>query len=129
MGDILASLTDPSLQSFRKSLATQQISKSKAVGQKLDPPLARPIKERLERQAAYEETKTEISKWQPIVKANREAEHLQFPMNEPPKQSKQTIASLAGTFEVPLPPIHANKAHYFPREESGRFITPVGHPV
>lgn len=100
MSDILASLTDPSLQSFRKSLAAQQSSKSKSIGQKLDVPLARPIKERLERQAAYEETKNEVSKWQSIVKANREADHLQFPMNEPEKQTKQTSASLAGTFEV-----------------------------
>jgi U3 small nucleolar RNA-associated protein 14 len=72
MNDILSSLTDPSLQSFRKSLASQQTSKSKSVGQKLSAPLARPLQERLERQAAYEETKTEITKWQPLVKANRE---------------------------------------------------------
>lgn len=72
MTDILSSLTDPSLQSFRKSLATQQNSKSKSIGQKLSVPLARPIQARLERQAAYEEIKTEVSKWQPLVKANRE---------------------------------------------------------
>ena len=76
MNDILASLTDPSLQSFRKSLASQQTSKSKSVGQKLSAPLARPLQERLERQAAYEETKAEITKWQPLVKANREVTHL-----------------------------------------------------
>jgi U3 small nucleolar RNA-associated protein 14 len=72
MTDILASLTDPSLQSFRKSLAAQQTSKSKNVGQKLSAPLARPLQAKLERQAAYEETKTEITKWQATVKANRE---------------------------------------------------------
>jgi U3 small nucleolar RNA-associated protein 14 len=76
MNDILASLTDPSLQSFRKSLATQQTSKSKSVGQKLSAPLARPLQEKLERQAAYEETKTEITKWQATVKANREVPHF-----------------------------------------------------
>jgi len=70
--DILASLTDPSLQSLRKSLAAQQTSKSKSASKKLSAPLAKPIQERLERQAAYEETKNEISKWQNIVKANRE---------------------------------------------------------
>jgi U3 small nucleolar RNA-associated protein 14 len=72
MTDILASLTDPSLQSFRKSLSAQQTSKSKSVGQTLSAPLARPIQEKLERKAAYQETKTEISKWQATVKANRE---------------------------------------------------------
>jgi len=76
MNDILTSLTDPSLQSFRKSLAAQQTSKSKSVGQKLSAPLARPLQEKLERQAAYEETKTEITKWQATVKANREVPHF-----------------------------------------------------
>ena len=68
----MASLTDPSLQSFRKSLAAQQSSKSKSIGQKLSVPLARPLQEKLEREAAYEETKNDISKWQATVKANRE---------------------------------------------------------
>jgi U3 small nucleolar RNA-associated protein 14 len=72
MADILASLTDPSLQSFRKSLAAQQASKSKATAQKLEAPLARPLQAKLEREAAYEVTKAEISKWQATVKANRE---------------------------------------------------------
>src|SRR5271154_1563691 len=72
MDDILASLTDPTLQTFRKSLAAQQTSKSKKVGQKLSVPLARPLQQKLEREAAYDETKAEISKWQPLVKANRE---------------------------------------------------------
>jgi U3 small nucleolar RNA-associated protein 14 len=101
MADIVASLTDPSLQTFRKSLATQQTKTSKT--QKLAPPLARPIKDKLERKAAYEEAKTEITKWQPIVKANREADHLHFPMNQPAKSSKHSTAMLAGTFEPSAP--------------------------
>ena len=72
MDDILSSLTDPTLQTFRKSLAAQQTSKSKKIGQKLSVPLARPLQQKLEREAAFEETKAEISKWQPLVKANRE---------------------------------------------------------
>jgi len=72
LDDIVASLTDPSLQSFRKTLASQQKKSSKTTGEKLAVPLAKPIKDKLERQAAYEEAKTEITKWQPIVKANRE---------------------------------------------------------
>ena len=72
MDDILSSLTDPTLQTFRKSLAAQQTSKSKKIGQKLSVPLARPLQQKLEREAAFDETKAEISKWQPLVKANRE---------------------------------------------------------
>ena len=72
MNDILSSLTDPSLQSLRKSLEARQSSKSKSAAKKLSAPLAKPLQKKLERQAAYEETKTEITKWQPLVKANRE---------------------------------------------------------
>jgi U3 small nucleolar RNA-associated protein 14 len=73
MNDILSSLTDPTLQSLRKSLEAQrQSTASKAAGQKLTAPLAKNIQKKLERQAAYEETKAEITKWQPTVKARRE---------------------------------------------------------
>ena len=77
MSDILSSLTDPSLQSFRKSLSAQQSNKAKHGAEKLSVPLARPIQQRLERQAAYEESKNEVTKWQPLVKANREV-HVSF---------------------------------------------------
>jgi U3 small nucleolar RNA-associated protein 14 len=70
--DILDSLTDPGLQSLRKSLAIQNKSNSKSSARKLSAPLAKPLQEKLEREAAYEETKKEISKWQPFVKSNRE---------------------------------------------------------
>lgn len=80
MNDIVASLTDPSLQSFRKALASQQTKSSKTTGTKLAAPVAKPIKDKLEREAAYEEAKTEISKWQPIVKSNRE---VHFPFLRP----------------------------------------------
>ena len=101
MADIVASLTDPSLQAFRKSLATRQTKKSKT--QKFAPPLPRPVKDKLERKAAYEEAKTEITKWQPVVKANREAGHLHFPINQHAKSSKHSTATLAGTFEPSAP--------------------------
>ncbi|GAX85472.1 hypothetical protein CEUSTIGMA_g12888.t1 [Chlamydomonas eustigma] len=41
-------------------------------------PLPRLIKERQERKAGYEDTKEEVTKWQSIVKANREAPTLVF---------------------------------------------------
>ena len=72
MNDILSSLTDPSLQTLRKSLQARQSGKSKTAAKILSAPLAKPLQKRLERQAAYEETKTEITKWQPLIKANRE---------------------------------------------------------
>jgi U3 small nucleolar RNA-associated protein 14 len=71
MNDILSSLTDPTLQSLRKSLEAQRQSTA-SKGQKLSAPIAKNLQKKLERQAAYEETKAEITKWQPIVKARRE---------------------------------------------------------
>jgi U3 small nucleolar RNA-associated protein 14 len=41
-------------------------------------PLPRVIKERQERKAGYEDTKEEVTKWQSIVKANREAPTVVF---------------------------------------------------
>ncbi|CAG8467183.1 1318_t:CDS:2 [Acaulospora colombiana] len=65
-------------------------------------PLSAPLPQRtlnkLNRQAAYDETKKDISKWEPIVKHNREAEHLVFPLNPNP-QHQPTNNTLAGTFQ------------------------------
>ncbi|CAJ0840002.1 22549_t:CDS:2 [Entrophospora sp. SA101] len=64
----------------------------------LPPPLPKRLKDRLNRQAAYEETKKEISKWEPIVKQNRIADHLVFPIDAIP-QHRPTNSLLAGTFK------------------------------
>jgi U3 small nucleolar RNA-associated protein 14 len=45
-------------------------------------PLALRSQERLNREVAYDESKKSISKWIPLVKKNREADQLLFPMNE-----------------------------------------------
>ncbi|RIB28022.1 Utp14 protein [Gigaspora rosea] len=49
------------------------------------------IQNRLNRQVAYEETKNDISKWEPIVRQNREPDHLKLPMN-PILEHTPTIA-------------------------------------
>ncbi|KAJ3046003.1 hypothetical protein HDV00_003751 [Rhizophlyctis rosea] len=46
-------------------------------------PLPKRVQDRHEREAAYQQTKKEVSKWEPIVKKNREADHLNFAANEP----------------------------------------------
>lgn len=62
-------------------------------------PLAPRIQDRLERKAAKAETETSVSKWVPIVKKNREADTLIFPMNEPLVENLSSGA-LVGKFEV-----------------------------
>ncbi|CAG8523271.1 11690_t:CDS:2 [Funneliformis mosseae] len=64
----------------------------------LPAPLPTRIQDKLNRQAAYEETKKDITKWEPIVKQNREADHLKFPMNDQPSHNP-TNNVLAATFQ------------------------------
>ncbi|KAG0345146.1 hypothetical protein BG004_003929 [Podila humilis] len=62
-------------------------------------PLPKIVQDRLNRSAAYEETKKEVSKWLPIVQQNRQAEHLAFPLNAPPPATL-TNAALASNFDA-----------------------------
>jgi U3 small nucleolar RNA-associated protein 14 len=61
--------------------------------------MAKPAKERINRSAAFEEAKDDISKWTGVVKRNREAEHLSFPMNAP-QAPAHSNASLTVKFKV-----------------------------
>lgn len=60
-------------------------------------PLPIRSQERISRTVAYEESKKSIAKWIPLVKKNREADHLQFPMDEPAPQNL-TSGSLVQKF-------------------------------
>lgn len=71
------------LSDVRKTL--QDLEKGGRKGkhqQPLSAPLSKRMQDRIDREAAYEETKAEVTKWQPTIKKNREADHLVFPMNE-----------------------------------------------
>ena len=47
----------------------------------LDEPLKKPVQDKINRQVAYKMSSIDISKWAPIVKANREADNLKFPLD------------------------------------------------
>ncbi|XP_062604678.1 uncharacterized protein LOC134266461 [Saccostrea cucullata] len=56
---------------------------NKVQNQKVVPvPLPKHQKEKIERGVAYSKTAKEISKWDPVVRSNREAEQLQFPLQK-----------------------------------------------
>ena len=62
-------------------------------------PLPRVVSERIERKAAYETTKADIAKWQPIVKENREKPTLNFVGVERNKMHrKKSLASINTDF-------------------------------
>ncbi|ORZ12308.1 small-subunit processome [Absidia repens] len=78
--------------------AVKAMSDNTAKQAALSAPLPQRIQDRMERQAAYTEAKKEVSRWEPTVKENREAEHLSFPMQQSVTDHKVTSAALASKF-------------------------------
>lgn len=60
-------------------------------------PLPKTDQERLERKAAYEQSKKDITKWEPVVKRNREASTLYF--DEDVDLGFSTIGAIASGFK------------------------------
>ncbi|KAI8906390.1 small-subunit processome [Gorgonomyces haynaldii] len=64
---------------------------------RVDVPLPMRQQEKMSREVAYDESKKMISRWTNLVKKNREADQLAFPMNEPAPQVLSSGA-LVGKF-------------------------------
>ncbi|KAK9471105.1 small-subunit processome [Dipodascopsis tothii] len=88
LADMLSSVSSAQLRSSVDELKTIQEKKKVQVVKGRQ---GRRIEKRIDRQAAYEISKEEVSKWKDTVKANREAEHLVFPINPEPTLSKPTV--------------------------------------
>ncbi|KAF9578142.1 hypothetical protein BGW38_006215, partial [Lunasporangiospora selenospora] len=83
--------------SLKKNVqALEGLSRGKAVDT-LAAPLPKIVQDRLNREAAYDTTKKQVSKWLPIIQENRKSEHLAFPMNQPVPETV-TNMSMAGKF-------------------------------
>ncbi|ANB10978.1 Utp14p [Sugiyamaella lignohabitans] len=82
LSDLTAGVTTEKKQDSGLKLLENNSKQTLAV------PLAKRIQQKNDRKAAYELTKEEVSKWEETVKKNREAEHLQFPINPAPQVSK-----------------------------------------
>ena len=76
------------------------------IGTNAPAPLAVPapkrIRERASRGAAYDLAKDEISKWSETVTQNRQAEHLQFPLQEPQVQEATPFSAPSKAMENSL---------------------------
>lgn len=99
--DLLPYIKDPRQ---RQSLKTLQNNDTKGyetyksgIPGKVAPPLAKRQQDRLDRSAAYDETKKELSKWIETVKENRRAEHLSFPLEDPAAAGVLNKTQLAPT--------------------------------
>ncbi|GJE97818.1 Utp14 domain-containing protein [Phanerochaete sordida] len=98
LDDLLAPLDSSSstLQSLKKSVKVLASSSSKA--KTLSAPLAHRAQERLDREAAYEQTKEEIDKWSATMRRIKDAEHLSFPL-QAEGTSKVSNLELAAKFK------------------------------
>lgn len=86
ISDMIPSVTDPALRKSLKILADNDpkpTSKRGGILKKLDVPLPKRQQDRLDRAAAYEQSKETLNRWIDTVKHNRRAEHLSFPLKDP----------------------------------------------
>ncbi|KAI8092752.1 small-subunit processome [Halteromyces radiatus] len=95
--DLMGSMDgEVALSELRETVKSMAADSKKQTA--LDAPLPQRIQDRIERQAAYKEANKEITRWEPTVKQNREADHLSFPMQESVTQQKLTSSTLASKF-------------------------------
>ena len=86
VADMMPSVTDPGLRKSLKLLADNEpkpTSKRGGIPRKLDVPLPKRQQDRLDRAAAFEQSKETLKRWIDTVKHNRRAEHLSFPLKDP----------------------------------------------
>lgn len=92
MEDLLGPLQDkPGFGKLRKRM--DQMKKSEVI----EAPLPQAIREKVERGTAYKLSKTDITKWEPIVKKNREAPTIYFDENT--DLGFSTVGAIASEFE------------------------------
>ncbi|KAF8837629.1 Utp14-domain-containing protein [Paxillus ammoniavirescens] len=96
LDDLLAPLASSSaLAALKKS--TKPLTSSSSKTKTLSAPLPQRAQERLDREAAYEQTKEEVDKWSSTMKRIKEAEHLSFPLQSE-KPGRVSNLELAAKF-------------------------------
>ncbi|KAG6898857.1 hypothetical protein C0993_003500 [Termitomyces sp. T159_Od127] len=100
--DLLAPLASQSstLQSLKQS--TKALASTSSKVKTLSAPLPQRAQERIDREAAYDQTKEELNKWSDTMKRLREAEHLSFPL-QVPNAARVSNLTLAAKFKPSTP--------------------------
>ena len=97
--DLLQYVKDPQQRQSLKILQNNEVKAPEAyrggVPGRLAPPLAKRQQDRLDRVAAYDESKKELGKWVETVKQNRRADHLSFPLADPESAAASNNSRLA----------------------------------
>ncbi|KAL7275074.1 hypothetical protein RUND412_002009 [Rhizina undulata] len=110
--DLMPSIIDPKLKKSLKLISDPAKSDSKKGGVlgKLAAPLAKRQQDRLDRAAAYEQSKETLNRWVDTVKHNREADHLHFPLaNAPnaPIEPPNRLSAITPNNSTPLTELEA----------------------
>ena len=99
--DLLPYVKDPRQRQSLKILQNNEVKGPEpykgGVPGRLAPPLAKRQQDRLDRVAAYDESKKELGKWVETVKQNRRADHLSFPLVDP-----ESVAALNNSQMAPV---------------------------
>nr|SVE71131.1 EOG090X08JJ [Daphnia similis]SVE71763.1 EOG090X08JJ [Daphnia similis]SVE72390.1 EOG090X08JJ [Daphnia similis] len=96
--DLLSVMAEkPRLEALKKA-----VKQAKSKSSTLKAPLEKPQALRVERAAGYEKVKDEVSKWDDIVKGNRVAEQLIFPLNQP-SIKMQSASNFTAKFKPKTP--------------------------
>ncbi|KAG2141078.1 Utp14 protein-domain-containing protein [Suillus clintonianus] len=97
LDDLLAPLASSSaLTALKKS--TKALTSTSSKTKTLSAPLPQRAQERLDREAAYEQTKEEVDKWSATMKHIKQAEHLSFPLQAQP-EGRVSNLELAAKFK------------------------------
>ncbi|KAG2342059.1 Utp14-domain-containing protein [Suillus weaverae] len=97
LDDLLAPLASSSaLITLKKSMKALTSTSNKT--KTLSAPLPQRAQERLDREAAYEQTKEEVDKWSATMKRIKQAEHLSFPLQAQP-EGRVSNLELAAKFK------------------------------
>ena len=89
-------LTMDDFTALSTTAATRKPKKERKLKQ-LGIPLAKRQQDRLDRSAAYEQTKEELGRWTDTVKHNRRADHLMFPLPDNDEKSAKNNTKLQPT--------------------------------
>ncbi|OCH95718.1 Utp14-domain-containing protein [Obba rivulosa] len=98
LDDLLAPLAGRSSNLLSLKKSAKVLASSAGSAQTLSAPLPQRTAERLDREAAYEQTKEEVDKWKATMQRIRDAEHLSFPLQAQPA-GKTSNLELAAKFK------------------------------
>lgn len=111
--DLLPTVTNPDIKKSLKLLAGTDKHKTTGVPGKLAVPLAKRQQDRIDRAAAYEQTKETLKRWTATIKHNREADHLHFPLANASNASlsaPKKLQNITATNSTPLTALEATVA-------------------